>query len=165
MHLARNLAARDQVTTEEYLTIVASALAVKQKASQAVRRGDPKIAKAIAAGTGSIFSKIDKNGNKVLTYYGLMFAGAMARTCAATAVHPLNVCKTMLQTKGGVMPDLKWSVLSRGAGSQFIMSIPHGAINFVVTEVRAPTLNRHFSRASPLKTSPTPKHSIPPENK
>ena len=31
------------------------------------------------------------------------------------------------------VPALKWSVLSRGAGSQFIMSIPHGAINFAVT--------------------------------
>jgi len=34
------------------------------------------------------------------------------------------------------MPEFKWSVLSRGAGSQFIMSVPHGAISFVVTEVR-----------------------------
>jgi len=32
------------------------------------------------------------------------------------------------------MPEFKWSVLSRGAGSQFIMSVPHGAISFVVTE-------------------------------
>lgn len=42
----------------------------------------------------------------------------------------------MLQTKNGKMPDIKWSVLTRGAGAQFAMSIPHGAINFVVTEVR-----------------------------
>lgn len=85
----------------------------------------------------SIFSRVDAKGKKHLTYYGLMVAGAMARTAAATAVHPLNVCKTLLQTKGGVMPALKWSVLSRGAGSQFIMSVPHGAINFAVTEVRS----------------------------
>lgn len=42
----------------------------------------------------------------------------------------------MLQTRHGKMPEFKWSVLSRGAGSQFIMSVPHGAISFVVTEVR-----------------------------
>jgi len=83
----------------------------------------------------SIFSKLDANNNRVLTYYGLMLAGAVARSAAATAVHPLNVIKTMLQTKGGKMPEFRWSVLSRGAGSQFIMSIPHGAINFAVTEV------------------------------
>ena len=88
----------------------------------------------------SIFSRVDAKGKKHLTYYGLMVAGAMARTAAATAVHPLNVCKTLLQTKGGVMPALKWSVLSRGAGSQFIMSVPHGAINFAVTEVRSSLL-------------------------
>ncbi len=34
----------------------------------------------------------------------------------------------------GKIPEFKWKILSRGAGSQFIMSIPHGAINFAVTE-------------------------------
>ena len=37
----------------------------------------------------------------MLTYYGLMLSGAVARSAAATAVHPLNVIKTMLQTKEG----------------------------------------------------------------
>jgi len=41
--------------------------------------------------TGSIFSKYDENNKKVLTYYGLMVAGAVARSASATAVHPLNV--------------------------------------------------------------------------
>ena len=31
---------------------------------------------------------------------------------------------------------MKWHILTRGAGSQFVMSVPHGALNFVVTEVR-----------------------------
>ncbi len=83
----------------------------------------------------NIFSKIDDKGERVLTYYGLMLAGAIARSAAATAVHPLNVIKTMLQCKDSKMPELKWSVLSRGAGAQFLMSIPHGAFNFAVTEV------------------------------
>jgi alcohol dehydrogenase class IV len=84
---------------------------------------------------------IDKKDNqRVLTFYGLMLAGAVARSVSATAVHPLNVMKTMLQTKHGKMPELKWSVLSRGAGSQFLLSVPHGALNFVVTEV-----NYHFN--------------------
>jgi len=82
----------------------------------------------------NIFSKLDANNRPVLTYYGLMLAGAVARSAASTAVHPLNVVKTMLQTKGGRMPAFTWEALSRGAGSQFIMSVPHGAINFAVTE-------------------------------
>jgi hypothetical protein len=86
--------------------------------------------------SSSIFSTVNEKGEKVLTYYGLMLAGAIARSVSATAVHPLNVIKTLLQTKGGVVPELKWSILSRGAGSQLIMSIPHGAVSFGVTEVR-----------------------------
>ena len=64
----------------------------------------------------SIFSKFDHKNNRVLTYYGMMLAGAIARSASATAVHPLNVIKTMLQTKDGKMPDFTWKSLSRGAG-------------------------------------------------
>jgi len=78
----------------------------------------------------------------VLTYYGMMLAGAVARSTASTAVHPLNVVKTMLQTKGGRMPALTWDALMRGAGSQFIMSVPHGAVNFAVTETTKTQLAR-----------------------
>lgn len=119
---------RNALGKETYISLVAaSGVSLAQK---------PDVKKVVKQVTRSIFNKVDHKGKKVLTYYGLMFAGAMARTAAATAVHPLNVCKTMLQTKGGVLPALTWSALSRGAGSQFIMSIPHGAINFAVTEVR-----------------------------
>ena len=82
----------------------------------------------------NVFCRKDKTGKLVLNYYGLMVAGAIARATSATAVHPLNVIKTMLQMKNGKIPPFTWSVLSRGAGSQFIMSIPHGAINFAITE-------------------------------
>jgi hypothetical protein len=51
-------------------------------------------------------------------------------------MHPANVIKIMLQTQHGQMPELTFKVLSRGAGAQFIMSVPHGAINFAVLEVR-----------------------------
>jgi len=96
----------------------------------------------------SIFSTVNEKGEKVLTYYGLMLAGAIARSVSATAVHPLNVIKTLLQTKGGVMPELRWSILSRGAGSQLIMSIPHGAVSFGVTE----TTKIHLSRVAQNST-------------
>ena len=51
------------------------------------------------------FVALDKSNKTVLTYYGLMLSGAVARSASATAVHPLNVIKTMLQTKDGkVLP-------------------------------------------------------------
>ena len=81
------------------------------------------------------FSKYNQREERVLTYYGMMLAGAVARSASATAVHPLNVWKTMLQTKGGTPPlPITWEAYSRGAGSQFLMSIPHGALNYAVTE-------------------------------
>ncbi len=46
-------------------------------------------------------TQVDSHNRTVLTYYGLMLSGAVARSAAATAVHPLNVIKTMLQTKEG----------------------------------------------------------------
>jgi len=105
----------------------------------------------------SVFSTVDpKTGKRKLTYYGLMLAGAMARTVSATAVHPLNVCKTMLQKKGGVLPAFTWNALSRGVGSQFIMSIPHGAINFAVTETTKIKL-------AALAANSTVLHSIVPK--
>lgn len=85
----------------------------------------------------NILSKVNEKNERVLTYYGLMLAGAIARSAAATAVHPLNVIKTMLQCRNGRMPAYTWSVLSRGAGAQFLMSLPHGALSFAVTEVSA----------------------------
>ena len=88
----------------------------------------------------NVFCRKDKAGKLVLNYYGLMVAGAVARATSATAVHPLNVIKTMLQMKNGKVPPLTWNVLSRGAGSKFIMSIPHGAINFAITETAKSTL-------------------------
>lgn len=43
----------------------------------------------------------------VLTFYGLMLAGAVARSVAATAVHPLNVIKTLLQKKDGKVSSIR----------------------------------------------------------
>lgn len=88
------------------------------------------------------FSQEDSIGNRVLTYHGLMLAGAVARATSATFVHPLNVIKTLLQTREGKLPPMTWNALSRGAGSQFLMSIPHGALNFAVTESSKITMSQ-----------------------
>lgn len=83
----------------------------------------------------NIFMKKNEYNETVLTYYGLMLSGAIAKSVAVTCVHPLNVIKTVLQRKNGKMPEFTWHVLSRGAGCQFIMSVPHGALSFAATEV------------------------------
>lgn len=108
----------------------------------------------------SVFSKLDQNNKRVLTYYGMMLAGAIARSASATAVHPLNVIKTRLQTKEGKMPELSWKSLSRGAGSQFIMSIPHGALNYAVTETTKLELARLAIELD--LSSVIPKHLLDP---
>lgn len=56
---------------------------------------------------------------------------------AQTSLHPANVVKTLLQTKGSfaaILP-LTWATLSRGAGAQFLLSLPNGALHFAVLEV------------------------------
>ena len=56
---------------------------------------------------------------------------------AQTSLHPANVIKTLLQTKGsfGAILPLTWTTLSRGAGAQFLLSLPNGALHFAVLEV------------------------------
>lgn len=56
---------------------------------------------------------------------------------AQTSLHPANVIKTLLQTKGsfGAILPLTWATLSRGAGAQFLLSLPNGALHFAVLEV------------------------------
>lgn len=51
-------------------------------------------------------------------------------------MHPANVIKTLLQTKGSTeLQNLNFRILTRGAGAQFVLSLPHGALAFAVLEV------------------------------
>jgi hypothetical protein len=106
----------------------------------------------------TFFRSFDENGHLMLTYYGLMIAGAVARTVAATAVHPLNVIKTVLQTKDVQLPSFRYSDLMRGSGSQLICSIPHGAFSFAVIETTKKKLLR-YSRLFEL-TDLVPEHVL-----
>eukprot|EP01084_Bolivina_argentea_P172104 298129_1 len=71
-----------------------------------------------------------------LTFYGSMLAGAVSRSVAQTAMHLANVIKTLLQMKGSfeAIQPLTQHVLARGAGAQFLLSLPSGAIHFIVLE-------------------------------
>jgi len=74
-----------------------------------------------------------------------MLAGAVSRSCAQTAMHPANVVKTLLQTKGSAeLNNLNFRILTRGAGAQFALSLPHGALAFAVLEATKTTLSAWF---------------------
>ncbi len=76
-----------------------------------------------------------------LTFYENMICGAVSRSIAQVATHPANTMKTLLQSNRGTGNPItiktlarpeNMKMLTRGAGAQFIMSIPHGAVNFAV---------------------------------
>lgn len=93
----------------------------------------------------------------VLNYYGLMVAGAVARSVSAAAVHPLNVIKTILQSSKDSnfgLHLLSWQVLTRGIGAQFFLSIPHGAFNFVITETAKVMLSKISQNSTLAKILP-----------
>lgn len=81
-----------------------------------------------------------------LLFWENMVSGAISRSIAQTAMHPANTMKTIMQssrgpekmTLGQLMKPSMFKTLSRGAGANFVLSVPHGAINFAVLEfVRA----------------------------
>lgn len=68
-----------------------------------------------------------------------MLCGALSRTVAALAVHPLHVMKVNLQrqkyhqsTSAEML--LTPTTLTRGLGTQLFLTLPHGALSFAVTE-------------------------------
>ena len=104
------------VTVPIVTSLQGTTTAVVEDKTQKTKRSKRKRVKAKVKKWLSGFSKLDHKNNRVLTYYGMMLAGAIARSASATAVHPLNVIKTRLQTKEGKMPEFTWKSLTRGAG-------------------------------------------------
>ena len=81
-----------------------------------------------------------------LLFWENMISGAISRSVAQTAMHPANTMKTMMQSSRGaekvklgqLMKPSMFKTLSRGAGANFVLSIPHGAVSFAILEfVRA----------------------------
>lgn len=89
-----------------------------------------------------------------MTYIQTMLVGAVSRTVAQTAMHPVNTYKTLLQTtRHRAMGRPVWRTLTlkkllRGADAQFLLSLPHGAFHFFVIDQVKMILNgfmpRHF---------------------
>ena len=80
-----------------------------------------------------------------LHFWENMVCGAASRSIAQTVMHPANTMKTILQSQRGVPASERMTIaalakpanvklLTRGAGAQFILSVPHGAVNFAVLE-------------------------------
>lgn len=84
-----------------------------------------------------------------LVFWENMVAGAISRSIAQTVMHPANTMKTILQSsRGADRPTLgqlfrpsMFKTLTRGAGANFILSVPHGAVNFAVLEFVRSRLN------------------------
>lgn len=77
-----------------------------------------------------------------LVFWENMICGAVSRSVAQTIMHPANTLKTLLQQSNAPpmssylkQPVQQLPVLFRGAGANFILSVPHGAINFAVLEL------------------------------
>lgn len=76
-----------------------------------------------------------------LAFWESMICGAISRSVAQTTMHPANTMKTILQNGSGFRNSLEllrpqqWSRLWVGAGANFLLSVPHGAVNFAVLEM------------------------------
>ena len=79
-----------------------------------------------------------------LVFWENMICGAISRSIAQTVMHPANTMKTILQnsrlgvpntpTIGELLLPQNFHRLTVGAGANFILSVPHGAVNFAVLE-------------------------------
>lgn len=93
-----------------------------------------------------------------LRFWEAMLCGAVSRSAAQTIMHPANTMKTILQSKR-VVPGkapltvrsfTQWKYaqrLTRGAGAQLLLSLPHGAVNFAVLEFVRRQMNHVVSQS------------------
>ncbi|CAM9835384.1 unnamed protein product [Choristocarpus tenellus] len=91
-----------------------------------------------------------------LTFSEAMFAGAISRSIAQTCMQPANVVKTLLQGRGTSkqLSKLSFRLLTRGAGAQFLLSLPHGALNFATLEAVRGCSARAFPEGGREKAGP-----------
>jgi hypothetical protein len=93
-----------------------------------------------------------------LHFWEAMICGAISRSAAQTIMHPANTMKTILQSSRSVPGKVPLTIksfaqwenakhLTRGAGAQLVLSIPHGAVNFAVLEFVRRQMNNLVSRS------------------
>ena len=86
-----------------------------------------------------------------LVFWENMICGAISRSIAQTTMHPAKTMKTLLQNARGGVPNSptigelmmprNFRRLTVGAGANFLLSVPHGALNFAVLELVRKQLN------------------------
>jgi len=108
----------------------------------------------IVSSTQAVLDKSNTLGSagRPLLVWENMICGAVSRSVAQTIMHPANTMKTMLQQSNA--PPLtslltleKFPILFRGAGANFILSVPHGAVNFAVLEKVRKEMSRGIQRS------------------
>mmetsp|Transcript_14412 Transcript_14412/g.25341 ORF Transcript_14412/g.25341 Transcript_14412/m.25341 type:complete len:480 (-) Transcript_14412:62-1501(-) len=110
-------------------------------------------------------NRVNRGGSAVaaaadrrLHFWEAMICGAISRSAAQTIMHPANTMKTILQSSRKspgkapltVRSFAQWKHakhLTRGAGAQLVLSIPHGAVNFAVLELVRRQMNNVVSRS------------------
>lgn len=117
----------------------------------------------IRGGGGSSSVAIATITGRRLQFWEAMICGAVSRSAAQTIMHPANTMKTILQSSRkipgqkplNVLSFTQWKyarTLTRGAGAQLILSIPHGAVNFAVLELVRRQMNNVVSRSKHVET-------------
>ena len=95
------------------------------------------------------------NTGRPLVFWENMICGAISRSVAQTLMHPANTMKTILQQNNApsltsMLTPQNLPTLMRGAGANFVLSVPHGAVNFAVLEMVRKELARVVKASSYL---------------
>ncbi|KAL3904293.1 MAG: hypothetical protein SGILL_010124, partial [Bacillariaceae sp.] len=96
-------------------------------------------ASSTRGGTSAMAAAAVVASQRPLLFWESMVSGAVSRSVAQTLMHPANTMKTVLQSSRDVSlrelckPKM-FHRLTVGAGANFVLSIPHGAVNFAVLE-------------------------------
>jgi hypothetical protein len=107
------------------------------------RQNVNSVASGSAVTRGGAASLSALSPQRPLVFWENMVCGAISRSIAQTVMHPANAMKTILQSYRGATdrPTIvslaqprNFQTLTRGAGANFLLSVPHGAVNFAVLE-------------------------------
>ena len=131
-------------------TQVEPTIAVAQRHVNKVTSGSCSV--ATTRGGGDAASTLSPH--RPLVFWENMVCGAISRSIAQTVMHPANTMKTILQSyRGSQRPTItslaqpkNFRALTRGAGANFILSVPHGAVNFAVLELVRHEMSRLVDR-------------------
>jgi len=124
-------------------TVSEPTIQVAQPATAQHYKHVKRVASTSTATRGGASAAAAAIATRPLVFWENMVCGAISRSIAQTVMHPANTMKTILQSYRGVdaRPTIaslaapsNFRTLTRGAGANFLLSVPHGAVNFAVLE-------------------------------